>query len=75
VIQSLEKKQKNIVLVFIVFIVIFILSHDLWAWGQPTSVESLVLGLPVWLYYLLFLTLATFVFFFLVAKYVWRDEN
>ena len=71
----MEEKQKIAVLSFIVFLVLFILSIDLWGWGQPTSVDSLILGLPLLIYYLIFLTLATFVFFLIIAKNVWRDEK
>ena len=71
----MKEKQKIAILGFIVFIALFILSLDFWGWGRPTSVDSLVLGLPVWVYYMLFLTLATSVFFYIVVKYVWRDEN
>jgi len=71
----LKIKQKTAILVFIAFISLFILSMDFWGWRQPTSAESLILGLPLWIYYLLFLTLATSVFFYIIAKNIWRDEN
>ena len=71
----MEEKQKITVFGFIVFLALFILSMDLWGWGQPTSADPLILGLPIWIYYLIFLTLATFVFFLIIAKNVWRDEK
>lgn len=71
----MKEKQKTAIFGFIMFVTLLLFSLDFWGWGQPTSVDSLVLGLPIWIYYLLFLTLATFVFFYLVAKYVWRDEK
>lgn len=71
----MEEKQKIVVISFIVFLALFSLSMDFWGWGQPTSAGSLILGLPLWIYYIIFLTLATFVFFYIIAKNVWRDEN
>ena len=73
--QTLEEKQKISVLGFTVFLALFILSMDLWEWGQPNSIDSLILGLPIWIYYLIFLTLATSVFFYIISKNIWRDEK
>lgn len=71
----MKAKQKNILVGFFVFLTLFILSLDFWGWGQPVSAESLFLGLPIWIYYLLFLTIATSIFFYILAKNVWRGKN
>jgi len=55
---------------FYIFIILFALSLDFWGWGRS---EPLILGLPLWVYYLLFLTLLTSGFFYFIAKNVWRD--
>ena len=76
-IESLKKlpfwfpKKENII-VYIVFIVIFLLSLDFWGWGQY---KPLILGMPLWVYYLLILTLLTSVAFYLFSKSFWSDDE
>ena len=41
---------------YIVFISLFLLSLDFWAWNQA---EPLFLGLPFWVYYFIILTFFT----------------
>jgi len=69
---SLKKGYKNYVWCFIVFLALFVLSLDFWGWN---SASPMFLGLPIWVYYLLFLTLSLSVFFYIIAKNVWRDEQ
>jgi len=65
-------KDKIKIFYFLAFIILFLLSLDFWGWGQS---KPLILGLPFWIYYLLFLTLVTSGFFYLIAKNIWRDEK
>ena len=64
-------KKENI-FVYIVFIVIFLLSLDFWGWEQY---KPLILGMPLWVYYLLILTLLTSVAFYLFSKSYWSDDE
>ena len=64
-------KKENII-VYIVFIVIFLLSLDFWGWRQY---KPLILGMPLWVYYLLILTLLTSVAFYLFSKSYWSDDE
>ena len=66
------KKEYTYILSFVVFVVLFTLSLDFWGWNIATP---MYFGLPVWVYYLMFLTLITSVFFLILAKNIWRDEN
>jgi len=75
VIYKLKKKQKNSILGFLVLVILFALSLDFWGWGTPKSADSLVFGLPIWIYYLLCLTLLTSVFFYILSVNIWSDEE
>jgi hypothetical protein len=57
---------------YFLFIFLFILSLDFWNWGES---EPFVYGLPLWVYYLLFLTIFTSLFFYLFTKYQWREDK
>jgi hypothetical protein len=57
---------------YILFILLFLLSLDFWGWNQS---KPLILGLPIWMYYLLILTLLTSLAFYLFTKLYWRDDN
>ncbi|RLI59480.1 MAG: hypothetical protein DRO67_09780 [Candidatus Asgardarchaeum californiense] len=63
--------NKNNAMVYVVFIGLFLLSLDFWGWDQS---NPLVLGLPLWVYYILFLTLATSLAFLIFSKYYWREN-
>jgi hypothetical protein len=69
--DKLNNKLKKHILGFIMFIVLFTLSLDFWGWNIA---EPLFFGIPLWLYYLFFLTVITSVFFYIIAKYLWSDE-
>jgi len=62
---------KKYIIAFVVFVALFLLSLDFWAWGQS---EPLFLGLPFWVYYLFFLTIATSIAFFIFSKYNWSGN-
>jgi len=64
-------KKSNVVW-YVLFIGLFLLSMDFWGWGQS---EPLMLGLPIWVVYLLILTLATSVAFYLFSKTCWGDSR
>ena len=64
--------KKDNAIVYILFIALFLLSLDFWGWGQY---KPLILGMPLWVYYLLFLTLLTSVAFYLFSKTYWRDDE
>jgi hypothetical protein len=57
---------------YLLFIVLFILSLDFWGWGQS---KPLLLGMPLWVYYILILTLITSFIFYLFIKVYWRDDE
>jgi len=65
-------KDRLKILYFLIFIVLFLLSLDFWGWEKT---NPLILGLPFWIYYLLILTLLTSLFFYLVAKNIWKDDK
>jgi hypothetical protein len=64
--------RKSNAMWYLLFIVLFLFSLDFWGWGQS---KPLILGLPLWVYYLLFLTLFTSLAFYIFAKYHWRDDT
>jgi hypothetical protein len=64
--------KKDNAIVYLVFIVIFLLSLDFWGWGQS---KPMFLGMPLWVYYLIIITLLTSVAFYILAKYYWRDSK
>ena len=64
-------KKENII-VYIVFIVLFLFSLDFWGWGQYMP---LILGMPLWVYYLIILTMLTSVAFYLFSKSYWSDDE
>ena len=64
--------KKENAIVYIVVIVIFLFSLDFWGWEQY---KPLILGMPLWVYYLLILTLLTSVAFYLFSKSYWSDDE
>jgi hypothetical protein len=56
---------------YILFIFLFLLSLDFWGWNQE---KPMVLGLPIWIYYLIILTLLTSGVFFIFTKFYWSKE-
>jgi len=65
-------KNKMKIVYFFIFIILFTLSLDFWGWNQS---KPLILGLPFWIYYLLFLTIIISGFFYLITKSIWREDN
>ncbi len=65
------KNKKQQVTTILVAIIIFILSFDFWAWNKA---EPLILGLPFWVYYMLFLTISLAIFFYIISKNVWSEN-
>ncbi|MBN2065778.1 MAG: hypothetical protein JW771_03100 [Candidatus Thermoplasmatota archaeon] len=63
---------KHNVVWYLLFIVLFLLSLDFWGWGQT---NPLILGLPFWVWYLVILTLATAVAFYLFSKCYWGESQ
>jgi len=64
--------KKNNVIWYILFIALFAASLDFWGWGQS---KPMFLGLPIWMYYLLILTLFTSLAFYVFTKNYWRDDK
>jgi len=64
--------KKNNFLWYLFFIFLFLLSIDFWNWGAS---KPLFLGLPFWVFYLLFLTLFLSGIFYLFAKFFWREDK
>ena len=64
--------KKDNVFWYFLFILLFLFSLDFWGWGQS---KPLILGLPLWVYYLLILTLLTSLAFYVFAKYFWREDK
>lgn len=67
-----RSEKKKVLLPYVVFILIFLLSLDLWGWNKA---EPLIFGLPLWVYYFLFLTLSLSPLFLIFGKYYWEDEK
>jgi len=65
------KNKKNI-FAFLIFFTIFILSLDFWQW---TDNHPFFLGLPLWIYYLIIITLLTSVYYFFITKNIWSDKK
>jgi hypothetical protein len=63
--------KKNNVIWYIFFIGLFLLSMDFWGWNQS---KPLIFGLPLWIVYLLILTLSTSIIFYLFSKTYWEDS-
>ena len=64
--------KKDNAIVYVVFIGIFLLSLDFWGWDVVTP---MFFGMPLWVYYLIFLTLATSVFYWIIATNLWGNER
>jgi len=64
--------NKNNVIPSMVFIILFILSLDFWGWNQATP---LLLGLPLWVYYLFILTISLSFAYLVLSKYYWREKQ
>jgi len=63
--------NKDNALIYLVFVGLFLLSLDFWGWGQA---NPLFLGLPLWVYYLLFLSLSVSLAFLIFSKYFWEEN-
>ncbi|MDH7517031.1 MAG: hypothetical protein QHH19_01610 [Candidatus Thermoplasmatota archaeon] len=63
--------KKNFVWYFL-FIGLFLLSLDFWAWNTS---KPLILGLPFWVWYLLVLTLSLSLMFYVFTRFYWREED
>ena len=57
---------------YIIFILLFLFSLDFWGWGQG---KPLFFGLPLWIIYLLVLTLLTSIIFYIFSKFYWRIDD
>jgi hypothetical protein len=64
--------NRNNVIWYMFFIGLFLLSMDFWGWNQS---KPLILGLPLWVIYLLILTLASSIIFYLFSKTYWEDSQ
>jgi hypothetical protein len=63
--------KKDNAVIYIVFTGLLLLSLDFWGWNQS---KPFFIGLPFWVYYLLFLTLATSFAFLIFSKYYWEEQ-
>jgi hypothetical protein len=57
---------------YFLFIIIFIFSNDLWGWNHA---NPMLFGLPVWVIYLLILTILTSIAFYIFSKVFWRTSE
>ncbi len=64
-------KDKKRLISFLIFIILFVLSLDFWGWNQS---NPKMLGLPIWVYYLILITVSLTLFFYILAKNIWRDD-
>jgi len=65
-------KNKKKMFAFLLFFVIFFLSLDFWGWGNNSP---FFLGLPIWIYYIIIVTLLTSVYYYFIAKNTWSDKK
>ena len=56
-------------LLYLVIVVLYLLHNDLWFWNNPT----LILGIPVGLFYHALYCLAASVMLFLLIKFAWPN--
>jgi len=68
--SNMIKKNNFLTIIFIV--IIFILSLDFWGWYQS---KPMFLGLPIWVYYIIFLTLLLSIFYYIFSKNIWRKDK
>ena len=61
--------NKNNIFWYLLFFLLFIFSLDFWGWNKS---NPLILGLPLWIYYFIIITLLTSVAFYIFSKYFWR---
>ena len=54
-------------LLYVVIVIVYLLHNDLWFWDDPT----LILGIPVGLFYHALYCLAASVMLFLLIKFAW----
>jgi len=64
-------KKENIIWFFL-FILLFIFSLDFWSWEK---FKPFIFGLPLWMYYILILTLLTSAVFYIFSKFYWRIDE
>jgi hypothetical protein len=64
--------RKSNAIWYVLFVGLFLLSMDFWGWEQS---KPLILGLPLWTWYLLVLTLSTSLAFYVFARFVWREDK
>ena len=64
-------KKSNVIWYFL-FIIVFLLSLDFWTWEQA---EPLIIGLPFWIWYLIFLTLFTALVFYAFSRFAWSEDK
>jgi len=57
---------------YLLLIIFFLLSLDFWSWGVS---EPLFLGLPVWMWYLLILTLSLSGIFYMFTRFFWKEDK
>ncbi|MEE9170608.1 MAG: hypothetical protein V3U73_12665 [bacterium] len=55
---------------YLSLIILYLLHNDLWFWDNP----SLILGLPVGLFYHLMFCIAASLLMFLVVSYAWPEH-
>jgi len=58
---------KNIL--YMVIVIVYFLHNDLWLWNNPT----LILGIPIGLFYHIIFCLAASIIMILLIKYAWPN--
>jgi hypothetical protein len=64
--------NKNNIFWYLLFTLLLIFSLDFWGWNNS---NPLIIGLPLWIYYFIILTILTSVAFYIFSKYIWRGEK
>lgn len=64
-------KKKN-AFWYSIFILLFLFSLDFWGWEKS---KPLFLGLPLWVYYMIIITLLTSGVFYVFSKFYWRTDK
>jgi hypothetical protein len=64
--------KKNNAIWYVIFFLIFLSSQDYWQWNNN---NPLIFGLPIWVIYILILTILTSFAYYIFTKFYWSDKT
>ncbi len=66
------KQNRMLILLGLILALIFICSIDFWNWNSSSLG---FLGFPIWIWYVMILTLLLSIVYYLIIAYYWRNNT